>query len=71
LTPSISATTSTAKALPNRAYYDVARTLGASNRFLILKVAIPAALPHVFVGRRGWRRPPILAPIAGTSRGRP
>jgi NitT/TauT family transport system permease protein len=34
----------------NPAYYDVARTLGASPRFLILKVAIPAALPHVFVG---------------------
>jgi NitT/TauT family transport system permease protein len=32
------------------AYYDVARTLGASSRFQILKVAIPAALPHVFVG---------------------
>ncbi len=32
------------------AYYDVARTLGGSQRFLILKVAIPAALPHVFVG---------------------
>ncbi len=32
------------------AYYDVARTLGASGRFLVLKVAIPAALPHVFVG---------------------
>jgi NitT/TauT family transport system permease protein len=32
------------------AYYDVARTLGASPRFLVLKVAIPAALPHVFVG---------------------
>jgi NitT/TauT family transport system permease protein len=32
------------------AYYDVARTLGADPRFLILKVAIPAALPHVFVG---------------------
>ncbi|MBV8190471.1 MAG: ABC transporter permease subunit [Alphaproteobacteria bacterium] len=32
------------------AYYDVARTLGANERFLILKVAIPAALPHVFVG---------------------
>ena len=32
------------------AYYDVARTLGASSRFLVLKVAIPAALPHVFVG---------------------
>ena len=34
----------------NTAYYDVARTLGANQRFLILKVAIPAALPHVFVG---------------------
>lgn len=34
----------------DKAYYDVARTLGASPRFLILKVAIPAALPHVFVG---------------------
>lgn len=31
-------------------FYDVARTLGASNRFLILRVAIPASLPHVFVG---------------------
>ncbi|MFC2974776.1 ABC transporter permease [Azotobacter bryophylli] len=34
----------------DRAYYDVARTLGASERFLIFRVAIPAALPHVFVG---------------------
>ena len=34
----------------NKAYYDVARTLGASPRFLVLKVAIPAALPSVFVG---------------------
>jgi NitT/TauT family transport system permease protein len=33
-----------------QAYYDVARTLGARSRFLVLKVAIPAALPHVFVG---------------------
>lgn len=32
------------------AYYDVARTLGAKERFLVLKVAVPAALPHVFVG---------------------
>ena len=32
------------------AYYDVARTLGAKPPFLVLKVAIPAALPHVFVG---------------------
>ncbi len=31
-------------------YYDIARTLGASQRFLIFKVAIPAAMPHVFVG---------------------
>jgi NitT/TauT family transport system permease protein len=34
----------------NTGYYDVARTLGANQRFLILKVAVPAALPHVFVG---------------------
>ncbi len=32
------------------AYYDVARTLGANTRFLILKVAVPSALPQVFVG---------------------
>ncbi|MEW5716291.1 MULTISPECIES: ABC transporter permease [Pseudomonas] len=34
----------------DKAYYDVARTLGARQGFLIFKVAIPAALPHVFVG---------------------
>lgn len=34
----------------DKAYYDVARTLGATQGFLIFKVAIPAALPHVFVG---------------------
>lgn len=34
----------------NKAYFDVARTLGASRSFLIFRVAIPAALPHVFVG---------------------
>lgn len=34
----------------DKAYYDVARTLGASESFLIFRVAIPAALPHVFVG---------------------
>ena len=33
----------------SNAYYDVARTLGAKPSFLVLKVAIPAALPHVFV----------------------
>jgi NitT/TauT family transport system permease protein len=34
----------------NSAYYDIARTLGANRVFLIFKVAIPAAMPHVFVG---------------------
>ncbi|MBP2171381.1 NitT/TauT family transport system permease protein [Erwinia toletana] len=34
----------------DKRYYDVARTLGASNLFLILRVAVPASLPHVFVG---------------------
>jgi len=34
----------------DKAWYDVARTLGANSRFLILRVAIPAALPSVFVG---------------------
>jgi NitT/TauT family transport system permease protein len=32
------------------AYYDIARTLGAKSRFLVLKVAVPASAPHVFVG---------------------
>ncbi|WP_283179779.1 ABC transporter permease subunit [Gemmobacter sp. 24YEA27] len=34
----------------NRSFYDVARTLGASNRWQVTKIAIPAALPNVFVG---------------------
>lgn len=34
----------------HRTYYDVARTLGARDGFLIWKVAVPAALPSVFVG---------------------
>ncbi|MEM5432187.1 ABC transporter permease [Cupriavidus oxalaticus] len=34
----------------NKSYYDVARTLGASGWFLVLRVAIPAALAQVFVG---------------------
>ncbi|WP_255556998.1 ABC transporter permease subunit [Sodalis sp. dw_96] len=34
----------------DKSYYDVARTLGAKPWFLILRVAVPAALPHVFVG---------------------
>jgi NitT/TauT family transport system permease protein len=31
-------------------YLDVARTLGANERYLIFRVAIPAALPSIFVG---------------------
>jgi NitT/TauT family transport system permease protein len=34
----------------NRAYYDVGRILGADSRYLIRRIAIPAAMPHVFVG---------------------
>jgi NitT/TauT family transport system permease protein len=34
----------------NKSDYDVARTMGGSGWFLILRVAIPAALPQVFVG---------------------
>jgi NitT/TauT family transport system permease protein len=34
----------------SKAYYDVARTLGANRSFLILNVTVPAAMPHVFVG---------------------
>ncbi len=34
----------------NSTFYDIARTLGANERFLVLKVAVPAAMPHVFVG---------------------
>ncbi len=34
----------------NRAFYDVARTLGASSRWQVTKIAIPAALPNLFVG---------------------
>ena len=31
-------------------YLDVARTLGASQRYLIFRVAIPAAVPNIFIG---------------------
>ena len=34
----------------NRNFYDVARTMGASQWFLVRRVAVPAALPQVFVG---------------------
>src|SRR5438445_12300406 len=31
-------------------YLDVARTLGAGRAYLIFRVAIPAAIPHIFIG---------------------
>jgi NitT/TauT family transport system permease protein len=31
-------------------YLDVARTLGAKQSFLIFRVAIPAAMPNIFIG---------------------
>ncbi len=34
----------------NRSFYDVGRVLGANEWYLIRNVAIPASLPHVFVG---------------------
>ena len=42
--------TSSGVAGVTRAYYDIARNLGADPHFLVRKVAIPAALPSVFVG---------------------
>jgi NitT/TauT family transport system permease protein len=32
------------------AYFEVAKTLGANEKFLVFKVAIPAALPNIFMG---------------------
>lgn len=34
----------------DRSYYDAAKTLGAKEYQLILKIAIPSALPHIFQG---------------------
>ena len=34
----------------NRAYYDVSRVLGAGPWYLVSRVAVPASLPHTFVG---------------------
>jgi NitT/TauT family transport system permease protein len=34
----------------NKAYYDVGHVLGASDWYLIRKIAVPGSLPHVFVG---------------------
>jgi NitT/TauT family transport system permease protein len=42
--------TATGIANVRRAYLDVARTLGAGQAYLIFRVALPSALPHVFMG---------------------
>jgi len=42
--------TSSGVASVNRAYYDVGRNLGAGDWYLVSKIAVPASLPHVFVG---------------------
>jgi NitT/TauT family transport system permease protein len=42
--------TSSGVASVNRAYYDVGRNLGAKPWYLVSRIAIPAALPHTFVG---------------------
>jgi NitT/TauT family transport system permease protein len=34
----------------SKGYYDVARTMGASTLYQIINIAIPAALPQIFVG---------------------
>jgi NitT/TauT family transport system permease protein len=34
----------------SRSYYEVARTLGGKEFFLITRVAVPAALPNIFIG---------------------
>ena len=33
-----------------KTYFDVAETLGASNRFLLWRIALPVALPNIFTG---------------------
>jgi ABC-type nitrate/sulfonate/bicarbonate transport system permease component len=51
--PFVFATTAAAVlAVPDR-YVDTARTLGASDRQIVLKVLVPAALPEMFRGLRG------------------
>jgi NitT/TauT family transport system permease protein len=42
--------TSSGIANVRNAYFEVARTLGADDNYLIFKVAVPAALPFIFIG---------------------
>lgn len=42
--------TSSGIANVKKSYFEVAQTLGADKKYLIFKVAIPAALPNIFIG---------------------
>jgi len=50
-----------AAGMPVAVHYDVARVLGANNRFPIFKVAIPAAMPHRQLSPRRGNQPVALA----------
>lgn len=47
---SVSVMTWTGIASVNNSYFEVAKTLGANEKYLILRVAIPSAFPSIFVG---------------------
>ncbi|MDR9793153.1 ABC transporter permease [Aeribacillus pallidus] len=47
---SVSIMTWTGVASVSNSYFEVAKTLGANERYLILRVAIPSAFPSIFVG---------------------
>lgn len=47
---SVSIMTWTGIATVNEEYFEVAKTLGADEKYLITKVAIPAAFPSIFIG---------------------
>ncbi len=34
----------------NKSYFEIARTLGADEKYLILRIALPAAMPMIFIG---------------------
>ena len=46
----VSVMTSSGVANVKKSYFEVARTLGANRNFVISRVAIPAALPTIFIG---------------------
>jgi NitT/TauT family transport system permease protein len=46
----VSVMTSTGISNVDNSYFEVSRTLGASNKYMIFRVAVPAALPTIFIG---------------------